>query len=415
MTSKEYFKHALKNKLLNKLDFFYATIGIPTENNEYVRINEKAYEVLVDGDYLLITDRKTTEPLLDILEPIVLTTDDLINIEGSIETTIGRAIVNYILLVFPFKNKIPYQNKPINAGDIESLVAKALREDVISVKEYTQFVDCAGMVGGLSKLVNIAATPKNITKPKGLEQFKKATQTKFDKEFGEEWRKDPLKVGQYVDELRNFDKEYMKDDPSYGKSMSKKLMHNDRSKMFLSFGVEVGFDEDSEFIDGSLLDGCSKDKRELKTLFNTSRAASFNRGHETQKGGAVAKDLLRVSNGLTIKTGDCGSKIYKTMEVKNKDIAKTLTGSYMLGSTGLELIVNGEALIGKTIKIRSPIYCKERGKVFCSTCCGKEFSNREFAGSLFLTTVSTTILTAALKSMHDATIVTAEVDIDEIL
>lgn len=415
MTSHEYFKYAIKKNLLNKLDFYYATLSIPMENNDYLTIDNDVYNVFVDGDTLLITDRKTTEPLFDILSPIVLTGDDLINIDGSVETTIGRAIVNYITLVYPFKAKIPYQNKPFDAGHLESLVGSALRDDVITVKEYVTFVDCASMIGGLSKLVNVAATPKNISKPPGLEKYKKEVQAKFDKEFGEEWRKDPLKVGKYVDELRDYDKEYMKDDPSYGKSMSKKLMHNDRSKMFLSFGVEVGFDEDSEFIDGSLLDGCSKDKRELKTLFNTSRAASFNRGHETQKGGAVAKDLLRVSNGLTIKTGDCGSTLYKTIHVKSKDIAKTLNGTYMLGSTKLEPIVNGEALIGKTIKIRSPIYCREKGKVFCSTCCGKDFANKEFAGSLFLTTVSTTILTAALKSMHDATIVTVNIDIDEVL
>lgn len=415
MTSSEFFKYALKNKFLNKLDFYYSTISIPQESNKYVIIENNSYYIITPLGKEHITDKSIKEPLFGINDPILLTTDDLINIENSVETTIGRAIVNYICFVFPFKNKFPYLNKSTDAGEIEGLVANALKADKITVKEYTQFVDCCSMLGSISKLVNIAATPKNITAPANLKQFKKDLAAKFAKEFGEEWYKDSLRVGEYVDELRKFDNDFLKDDPSYGKSLSDKLRKNDRSKMFLSFGVEVGFDPDPEFIDGSLLDGTELDKRKLKTMINTSIGASFNRGFETQKGGAVAKDLLRVSNGLIIKTGDCGTTLYKDMLVKNKEIAKTITGSYMLGSSGIELIENGEALIGKNIKLRSPIYCKEKGKVFCSTCCGKEFTNREFAGSLFLTTISTTILTAALKAMHDATISSVEINLDEVL
>jgi hypothetical protein len=58
------------------------------------------------------------------------------------------------------------------------------------------------------------------------------------------------KAFSFVNELKAFDKKYIEKDPSYGKILSGKIVNNSRPRMYMSFGVESGFDntgKDSTF------------------------------------------------------------------------------------------------------------------------------------------------------------------------
>jgi hypothetical protein len=152
-------------------------------------------------------------------------------------------------------------------------------------------------------------------------------------------------------------------------------------------------------------------------MFNTARAASFDRGHETQKGGATAKDILRATSAITITMNDCKVKYGKTVLV-TKDILK--------GLVGRAVIINGKSTIlkskddvakylGKYIEIRSPQYCKEKNGKICKICAGEYLAMNPDGINLAVTNISEVILTASLKKMHNAQVSTVPVDITDVI
>ena len=67
---------------------------------------------------------------------------------------------------------------------------------------------------------------------------------------------------------------------------------------------------------------------------------------------------------------DCGSTKYFKLQV-DENIAPLIKDRYMVTSTGRpKLIKDPFALIGKTINMRSPLYCRCENGNICPTCFG---------------------------------------------
>lgn len=415
MTIEEYLKHALKSGLLDDIDWYFYTMAISKGTNKYLSIVDDQYFVNVGEDKVLITNRKPSEgQLLPYTHKVTIDPSWLSNVTEVIETTIGKLVINYALIESNFQDKIPYINTKMDSGKLEEIVADNLRRDVIDIPQYISFVNSCSFIQTLSRIISVAATERNITPPEGLEEFKKELSLKYDKLYGENWREDSVIVSQFANELGEFDEQYLKQDPTYGKAITKKIKDNARKKMYLTMGKPNGFGTGSTFTEGSLLDGYPKNKEQLKTIFNDSRNGSYGRGNETQKGGAVAKELLRASISMTIEKGDCGSKIYSKLKVTEKNF-ESVKGLYTAGPNGPVLIEDSESLIGKEIPVRSPLYCKLEGKSFCGVCMGKTLENRKTGINLLLADVSAAILTESLKAMHNTQTKTTKVNMHEII
>ena len=406
ISTTEYFQYALRHDLLSKLKFFYATMTIPLQDsNDYFKIEKDRYFVLMNDEYQEVQGRTTKEPLLLLKDEVLLFNADIVNIKDKIDTTVGRAIVNYILLARNFNDKIEYVNKSTGASSFESLVCEALKADKITVKEYIDFVNSCGMLQGVSRIVTIAATYKAMTPPPGIAKFKKDLAAEFDKLYGKNWYKDSVRVIEFGNRLKEEDAKYLADDPTNGKLVSGKVKENARSKMFLSFGSDAGFGNvgsESPVVFNSLLEGYPEDKKQLTAIYNANRAGSFSRGAETQDGGVIAKVALRATASTTIEPGDCGTKRGKEVFV-NKDIAHSLTGRYMIVGNQSVRIEDGTKLIGKTIMLRSFMYCGYKHPTYCSICAGDNLANYRKGATIEATSMSNTILTLSLKKMHNAT------------
>lgn len=416
MENLEYFLYSLKQEYFLTTNWYFSIMSVNPQDTDLVRVNNKKYEVLVDGEWVTITNKTTDEPLLRYNEKITLTKEDISNIEKDIklETTVGRAIANKILLANTFVDKIPFINKMFDVSTIEKQLPQLIYSDAITIQQYLKFVDACSFIQALSNLFVVSVTYKAITPPPGIEKKKKELMEKMDKEHGKEWRTNTVKIAGFIDELQKVDKEYLKDDPSRGKTLTGKIQNNARVKQYVAFGTEANFG-DVNLVEDSLDEGYPKDKDKLTTIMNNIRSGSFSRGHETQKGGAVAKDLLRSATSVNIRNGDCGSNMFKTVLVDESN-KKSLKGTFYLNeSNKLTKLENPDVLVGKEIKIRSPLFCKEKGKNFCTTCCGSMLENRPTYTGLQLTRISAEILTIALKSMHDSTIKQVETNIFELL
>lgn len=416
----DYLKYSLDNGYCQDLRWYYSILSPSSDEwtNNYYKVTDGEIYVRLgqeeSGYYEPLSDVKLGDPILKYSDKIQVNQDYIQNIKEPLETTVGRILINYCLLAVPFGDKLPYINKQFSSKHIEPLIANKLVSGEITVDEYGCFIDNCSFLQPLSKVIIAVVSKKNIVEPDGLDKFKKDLMEKFKKEHGEKWSNDPVLAGTFEKELEKFDAEFLKDDPTLDKILTKKIRTNARKKMYLSIGSTKGLTGRGDFILSSLKDGYPKDNQSLASMFNENRAASFDRGKETQKGGAVAKELLRTAGGIKIHDGDCKSILTQEVNVTS-DNADMLKGLYQVTKSGIESITDPYKLIGQKIHIRTPLYCNLEGKNFCSICVGDNIARRKDGVNILFNTVSMPILTGALKSMHDTTIDTVALSLKDVL
>lgn len=413
MTKLDYLKHALNSELYTKIEWFYTFLTIPNydQNNEtYIKLQDNNVLVKVDDNWESLGKLDINKPIFNIKDEVEIDSSWISNVKEKTKTTIGRLFCNKILIERNFKDKIPYINKSFSVKSLESIIGNLMRTEVIVIPEYLSFVDSVSFITNFSKIVNISSTVKSVLPPPGLKKKKNELRAFMENKYGKEWTNNRARVQEYQDLLKEYDKEWIQDDPSYGKLLSGKITNNSRIKMYLTFGGEVGFDKKSgkvNQIDNSLLDGYPKDPKQLVAMFNSSRSGSFDRGHETQKGGAAAKDILRSTSSIVIVDGDCGSKKGFKINV-NANNTKFLNGRYLLDG---KMIENGEEYIGKEITIRTPMYCLTENGNYCVTCAGKIMGENRNGLNLKLLNISSLLLSLSLKSLHNTQVSLVKYDI----
>lgn len=414
----DYLKYALNNNLIKDANWyitFFSIIDYSELKDTYLKSVDGIVMVRVDEDWVPLEDVKTGEPIYLNKDKIKIDNTWISNCSKEIDTTIGRLIANKILLEINFGNKIEYANFQFTIKTLEGRIGPLLRNKVITIEEYLKFTDSCAFITNFARIVSVSATPISVTRSPDMAKKKKELRGEMEKKYGKNWTKDKNLVAEYQSKLEAIDNDYIKNDPSYGKLMSGKILNNSRPKMFITWGGEKGFDSSGSnitMIDNDLTDGYPKDKDQLAAMWNASRAGSFGRGKETQKGGAAAKDILRSTSSVKIAKGDCGTVDGLLIDV-TEDIHKSLFGRYLMNGTKIE---DTKQYIGKKIKIRSPMYCLTKGSDFCSICAGDYLASNPSSISLSLLDVSSTLLKLSLKSMHQSNKVkTVVIDITKVL
>ena len=372
-----------------------------------------------DEKLLFIEDAVPNEPLFRFLDPITIDSAWAMNATSTIETTIGNLLFNLICMVTSFKDKVPFITGKVVVSKIEDLVAPILKDDPedgvfqpnqIYVSEYVSFVNSLRYLVGFSQLCVVSATIKNIQIATGLTEFKKQLIEKYGDTL-----KDPIEFLKFQKELEAFDEDYLKDDPSMRSFMSGKVKNIARKKLFLTIGSEQTFDSDINpvAISNSLHDGWPTDPTQYTAMMNTNRSGIFSRGAETVKGGVAAKVLLRSASNFRVTDQDCGTKTGITRVYDNTSIYN-LVGRYILGDKGPVLVETEEiakTLIGKSISVRSPMYCLLKGDRLCKTCAGTRLASIPTSLTTPLTDIAAIILATSMKAMHGKVLKTADIDL----
>lgn len=427
MTKIEYFKYAFSSQTreCTKLRWYYSVFTISDET-EFIKKNDLRYIAIIKDPNTgaireeVLVDSNVKDPLFKPSDKLELNPGDLPIVKKKETTTLGRYIFNYLFFCNILKDKpevlnnIEYINEMTGVGPVESIFNSLLRENKIEVSYYGKFVDTCSFLQDLSRIFTVVCTPKNITPPPGLDEVKKKLTKEYDDKYGKGWSNNVQLVASYTEELKKVDKEYLKDDRSTGKLMIPKVTENSRVKMYISFGIDRGMDENSVYVGDSLSDGYPVDKDKLATIYNSIIFGSFSRGNETVKGGVLAKALLRSGLNCVISPGDCGTNLY--LEVLfTEENCKSYLDRYMVTPNGIAPIENPKELIGKVVKVRSPMFCRLEGKRFCSSCVGKAIGDRKFGIPLLLTDIGGTILNSSMKAMHDTSIKKIKVTVADII
>lgn len=412
----DYFKFAIENKYPLKLKWFFdlfTNVAEKKYEDDYIIIEGKRAYLKEKDKEILITENYT-DVLFDFTDEVSLPKGWLPNIKKDIVTTIGRTIMNYILIVNNFGDRIDFINKQFNIGDIENLIKPKLSDNPkpneINIPSYRKFIKSVYYINGFSNFINLTSTNKSILPAPGINKLRTELLAKYKQKYGEVKMQDPAIIAQLEKELVDYDNQYLKGDPTVGKLLSGKVKNIARKKMYIMFGKGNAVDGDAKPITYSLEDGWKKNAKDLETLYNDARGGSYSRGAETQQGGVVAKDTLRATSDIKILTKDCGSNIFIKVNLTVKNASNYL-GRYINDKGKLVLLTteNVNNYVGKTVNLRDPMTCKAAPH-FCTICMGTSMKSYENGMSLIASGVGGTMLNESLKKFHGGNVEVLKLD-----
>lgn len=385
-------------------------------------INDK----VVHGSKVKIDNADRSRPLFTVKDRIKIDGSWFPNVFEDMEVPFGNLLFNCICIVPAFGHKFPFMRGKFSIQDIEAKVAPILqdtpdtnkaREDrFIYCDEWVRFMDCREHLRSIAHLLNQSATLKTITKSPDFNAFKK----KLEKEF-EGQLTNPVKLVEFEKKLQDFDNEWLKGDPADKTFLEGKVRNVARKKMHLSIGSEPGFETKSTVlpITEALDEGWPTDPDKHVSMINGIRHGSLSRGRETIKGGVTAKYLLRAGNNFSVVDGDCGAK-NGLVVMYTKDSLSRLVGRYITTNSSGEVkyLATKEDVApyqDKYVRLRSPAYCRMSGDRVCKVCGGDGLALNPNGVSIALTEMSSIVMNDFMKAMHDTTIKTVKLNLDDIL
>ena len=346
---------------------------------------------------LILLQNDANQPPFRFADRFELRTGDIANYIGEpVVTDVGKYIINTLLLEDPFGDLLPYMNERIDPGVLDKKVAKLILDKKIGRKEYNTYMNNGYWYGNDASVTTVAMTEKAlITDPK-LYEKRKELYTKYKDQLD-----DPNITTKIEKELVAIDKAWLKNDESWAffAPDEKKTFNDQRKKMYAAIGTAREFKKDSNetnFSPESLEEGYNY--KNFTSACNEIRRGSYNRGVETAKGGAESKWVLRIFNSTKITEDDCHSTkgIEVTLNDSNfKDYDQRWTVDGILIDSKSK-----DKLLGKTVKIRSPLYCKTVGGL-CYKCCGELMKDigMSVIGPQALA-LSSKMTSVAMKQMH---------------
>jgi len=329
-------------------------------------------------------------------------------------TTIGRFIVNKVLFSEKILENIGYQNHAFDSDFLDDVIFKNLSilldKNIITTEEYMEFIDKANWLGFSCNTFLVASlTPEIYTLPPKTAKLKE----KLIKENEEAFKNnDANAIGKVEKQLIDSAREELKDDPAieiYDSGCRGNFKNNFKTQVIMR-GATLDFSKETKVLSStkSLVEGI--DKEEIPIYANIMTAGSFARGHNTAIGGYLMKQYNSAFQNLQLgdPDSDCGTT--KTIKVKITDFNKgKFRYRYIVEDKKLVLLDDDsiKKYIGKTVNMRSPMYCKSNK--FCSKCFGELFFIDKIRNiGLIAQKQGSTIQALSMKQFHDATIKTNE-------
>ncbi|MGF6603712.1 hypothetical protein P3T23_008466 [Paraburkholderia sp. GAS448] len=389
-----------------------------------------------DRDLTAIDDATPGQPPFTFREPIDLKAGEVPNLRGDVRTTYGNTLFNFLVLVYPFGDRVEFQLGRVSAAQLEDHVLKRTVDDPIDdpdagagadvkgnrsapapaskgfqaplyTSEYVKFSNAMFQLTAFTQLCVPAVTRKTMQAAPGILELRDRLL-----EQNRDHLDDPAVVAGIMKELVKYDKEYLKDDEGANFLITKKSWDVVRTRLFSMMGMEAGFGDltRADLVKTSLAEGWDISK--FPSMNDTLRAGSYKRGAETALGGELVKWLLRVSANLGVTQEDCGTRLGLEMTVDEDNLYK-LPGSSVVTPDGHEKIDSEEAArgyLGKTIMLRSPMFCALTKTDYCSVCAGSRLSLNPTALSVAISDYGSTFMGLSLSAMHGKVLETARMD-----
>lgn len=382
-------------------------------------LNLKADDVDADTIKSLLANTVDGDAPFDTTDSFVLPKGRYYNKE-NVTTTVGRYIFNLVTLTERTGPHIGYINFPVNGsgmGKIEAKMSDLLMNDIISVEDYSNWIDRLQWLGfSISDYVSPPLTTDLLVLP---EKVKKRKQELLSKESNVEAlnNKDIITASKIEKELLDMSKEELKDLPDMDiyDSGSRGSFGNNYKITAVSRGVVpcVSHPERVNISMASLDEGIPPEERYIYADVLTNASAS--RSLMTRNGGYEAKKLAAAFQGIVFdkKGSDCGTRLTVPLLVTEGN-KKLLTDRYIMVNNRTTLLTsnNIDEYVGKTVSLRSPMYC--RNPKYCSKCTGELYHKLGIENvGLIANVIGTSMTTLSMKAFHNATVKLKEINYED--
>ena len=361
----------------------------PKVDNYCIYVKDNKFTYLVDGEEHTIKG-DVSKTFLNSKDKIKLTKETFGTLKVPIDTTVGLALCNYIIVGLGASWVTGYVNKPFNVSSfVDDYINPLIPTGKITADISKNLCKASTYIRELAAVVTVTATERNVSEPAGKDKFKNSIRGKYDLTKQSD-------IIAYDNELKEFDKAWLKDDPTYGHLVNSKTLAR-RKTMKLSFGSQATFDGPSEYIDEALSDKMPTDASSVESQNNVSRAGSESRGAKTQIAGTIFKIISQATSGLGTVEGDCGTTGTIRIWLDDTNREQYSTGYHVVKGK-VAPIVNFK---GKGyINIRDAMYCKQPSPNYCSACVGTALSKSKDSIPLASGILSSKLLGYYMSLMH---------------
>lgn len=426
MKKLDYFLEALNAGLYKKKEWVISAFSIVKGEVKAMRYpyelvsTDDGHFFYKDSDTLVkLVDAEPKNPAFRFKDKIDLKAGAIKNLTKDVTTTYGNLLFNQSVLVHAFGDKLDYMEGEVKVSRIEKLIAPRLTDNPpkgstdpldpskIYVFELIKYTDAIFALSGYTQLCVPSATPMTmITDPKIRETRNKLLEKHKDK------LNDPATIAAIEKELVDMDRAWIAKDPDKGFYIKDKSFDVARKRMYIIHGGEQGFGDGTtlDLVKNSLEEGWDTNK--MPSMVNSLREGSYNRGKQTALGGEAVKFLGRVFQNTAIVEDDCGSVLGLTHPIDEGNY-KDYIGFYQL-KNGQSYELTEEELkksIGKTLNMRSPLYCRTPRTGFCVKCMGKPNALNPTSLGLLAADVGSTFLYLFMKAMHGKKLSTVKYDL----
>jgi hypothetical protein len=229
---------------------------------------------------------------------------------------------------------------------------------------------------------------------------------------------DILTVNKVENELISLSREKMKDNEGlqiYDSGARGSFKNNYKNTVLCRGGV-MNFTDPSKFdvSMASLVEGIPKE--DLHIYANILTAGVYARAKSTEKGGYLVKQSNSAFQHLMLDENGTDCKTKKLLEITLTDkTSKLFIDRVMVDKDGKEDFItkeNVKDLIGKKIKVRSPLYCT--GDKICSKCAGQLYYKMGVKNIGMLCSIpASTLMMLSMKAFHDSSIKVSKLNIDD--
>ncbi len=153
-----------------------------------------------------------------------------------------------------------------------------------------------------------------------------------------------------------------------------------------------------ENIKNSLLDGLTEE--EFFMGGDSARLALAQRQEAIPKGGELQRKFYYATGFLRLSRDeeDCGSTKGLNIKIENAKHLRSLYSRYYMD--GSEIDTEDKSLIGTTVTLRTPIFCKTKDYKICTKCFGHKKPQSTSLGSSIGAYISESIIQSVLRTHH---------------
>ena len=413
MKINDFILHAIKDKAHHQRAWCIAMLAVTLDDPEKqmskmwsVLRTAQEVQVLTPEGVQVLEDAQLGKPIAGPSTTVFVPKDFFSQWPQGGFTTFGNLLYNSICLWPIFDGRWPYMNSEAKQGDIEKRFAEMLDDpdnekmrdpSKIYVSDWLRYGQTMKYLEELSPLVVWTLSDKAIVPNKEVQARKEELLKIHAHEL-----ENPVVQAKIFKELEDLDASHLANEPgkSFVLSGKSKLI---RRKLTIMVGSEQGLDVGKKpvLITQSLHDGLRPEH--MIDIMNVSRAGSFDRGAETMYGGVEAKGGERAAAGAYVNADDCGTTLGYTYKVTPHNINNT-QGRWRMHEGFTKLIESKEeanALIGETITVRAPNYCRSGpGVLWCKMCLGKALSDNPDSITSTVSAYGSGFLQLFLQSMH---------------